>query len=90
MNRPPSVSTIRYSVNNPTNNFHPPQQDTTTKLGPTKRFSYQDSKDHQSALLKENFSSNQNKQSNHRCLNHPDQMAPYSALQDTTDPMRLC
>ena len=90
MNRPPSVSTTRYSVNTSTSQFQIPLQDTVNRNTSAKRFSYQDTSHHQPSSLKENLTYNHKQSEYQKCMNHPDKTAPYSALQDTSDPMPLC
>ena len=89
MHRPPSVNTTRYSVNTSQSQFQMPHHDTATKA-PSKRFSYQDAKHNHTSILKENIVNNQKQSTALHCLNHPGTLAPYSALQNTNDPMHLC
>lgn len=93
MNRSPFTNT-RFSVNSSLatlKNYQPqPQEGTATKSIQSRRFSYQDVKQHQHTLQKENVRINANQAEVPFCLNHPHQSAQYSALESTNDPMYLC
>ena len=85
-----SFTSNRYSVNTTAHTFQNLQNDTTAKAVGAKRFSYQDAKHHQSTHHKENINNNATLVHAHHCLNHTQQIATYSALENTTDPMYLC